>query len=156
MITKYKPILSLDFDGTINSYRSGWKGPRNIPDAAMPGALQFIVEAQEFFNVHIYSTRSRYFGGRRAMRKWLTKEYDKLYDITNPNLPEWFTNRIDWMLFDPFSSLFHSAVDSIIKDITFPNHKPPALVTIDDRAIQFKGEWPPVEELLKFKPYKPD
>ena len=33
-------------------------------------------------------------------------------------------------------------------------HKPPAMVTIDDRAIQFKGSWPEPEKLLEFKPYR--
>lgn len=155
MHSVYKPILSLDFDGVIHSYRSGWKGPRNIPDEAMPGALQFIVEAQEFFNVHIYSTRSRYFGGRRAMRRWLTKEYSKIYTYGN-SLPDWFSNKMNWLSFEPALVVFNDAVSDVIKNISFPNHKPPALVTIDDRAIQFKGEWPSVEELLKFKPYKPN
>ncbi len=156
MITKYKPILSLDFDGTINSYRSGWKGPRNIPDAAMPGALQFIVEAQEFFTVHIFSTRSNYFGGRRAMKHWLRQEYNKLnYNTEKNDLPEWFMNRINWFTIEPFHILFKDTVADIISDIKFPRHKPPALVTIDDRAIQFQGVWPSPEELLKFKPYKP-
>lgn len=31
--------------------------------------------------------------------------------------------------------------------------KPLALVTIDDRAITFKGKWPYVEGLLRFKPW---
>jgi hypothetical protein len=156
MVAKYKPILSLDFDGTVNSYRSGWKGPRNLPDPAMPGALQFITEAQEFFTVHIFSTRSHYFGGRRTMKSWLTREYNKLYDEDGESgLPEWFMKRINWATLDPFHIVFKDTVKDIVSDIKFPRHKPPALVAIDDRAIQFQGIWPSPEELLKFKPYKP-
>ena len=37
--------------------------------------------------------------------------------------------------------------------IRFPLEKPPALVSIDDRAIQFKGIWPEPARLLTFKPW---
>lgn len=35
----------------------------------------------------------------------------------------------------------------------FPVDKPSAMVSIDDRAIQFNGEWPDVENLRIFKPW---
>jgi len=35
--------------------------------------------------------------------------------------------------------------------VSFPLSKPPALVTIDDRAITFSGYWPEAKELLAFK-----
>jgi hypothetical protein len=38
-------------------------------------------------------------------------------------------------------------------ELEWPTEKPPALVTIDDRAITFTGEWPAMAELLAFKPW---
>jgi hypothetical protein len=37
--------------------------------------------------------------------------------------------------------------------VKFAKDKPKAFITIDDRAIQFKGEWFDPEELLAFKPW---
>jgi hypothetical protein len=154
-----KPILSLDFDGTINSYTSGWKGPRTLPDRAMPGALEFIVNAQELFTVHIFSTRSNYIGGRRAMRKYLFREYKALGGINSGDngyqpIPVWWSNRINFDYGDPWYISEVETINEVIGDIVFPKHKPPALVAIDDRAIQFEGKWPNVDELINFKPYK--
>lgn len=38
-------------------------------------------------------------------------------------------------------------------DITFPLEKPPAFLTLDDRALTFTGTWPSIEELRAFKPW---
>jgi len=38
-------------------------------------------------------------------------------------------------------------------DINFPVTKPPAYLTIDDRAICFRGTFPSVRELDNFKPW---
>jgi len=40
-----------------------------------------------------------------------------------------------------------------IYPLHFPLEKPPALVSLDDRAITFMGEWPDIEVLKKFKPW---
>lgn len=82
---KGKPILCLDFDGVLHSYSSGWTGARNIPDRPVEGAIEWlesllgcpdyfgIADRYLDFKIAIFSSRSRYIGGRRAMKKWLVK-----------------------------------------------------------------------------------
>ena len=41
----------------------------------------------------------------------------------------------------------------VTEHLHFPTHKPPAMVTLDDRAIQFRGTWPDVQQLLAFQPW---
>ena len=79
------PIICVDFDGVIHSYASGWKGVSVIPDPPVKGAIEWLVEhlpvpdalggcfAPEYKGpvVQIYSSRSKSWLGRRAMRKWL-------------------------------------------------------------------------------------
>ena len=39
------------------------------------------------------------------------------------------------------------------REVKWPLFKPPAFVTLDDRALTFTGEWPAVAELRGFKPW---
>ena len=123
-----KPILCLDFDGVIHSYTSGWQGAGVIPDPPVPGAIAFLHEAVLHFRVAIFSSRSHQDGGIMAMRTWL-----ETYIWATPGFimhnPPWFS-AIEW-----------------------PIEKPAAMVTLDDRAITFTGEWPSIESLLAFKPW---
>lgn len=70
-----KFILCIDFDGVLHSYTSGWQGAKNIPGPPVRGALQWLNRMIDSgkFDIYIYSSRGRYLGGRRAMRKWLLK-----------------------------------------------------------------------------------
>ena len=122
-----KPILCLDFDGVIHSYTSGWKGADRIPDAPVPGAIDFILGALLHFDVQIFSSRSNQSGGIAAMKDWLCK------------------------YIEPITTLH--AADIVENEIKWPTEKPPALVTIDDRAVTFTGTWPSFESLLSFKPW---
>lgn len=124
-----KPILCLDFDGVIHSYTSGWKGADVVPDLPVPGAIDFLREAVKHFRVAIFSSRSHQPGGGPAMRHWLgghiiAEEPDIIMQD-----PPWFA-AIEW-----------------------PTEKPPALVTLDDRAITFEGTWPSIETLKAFVPW---
>lgn len=117
-----KPILCLDFDGVIHSYTSGWKGADVIPDPPVPGAMDFIREAQKHFRVAIFSSRSNQPGGLNAMKDYVA-----------------LNSEIGFR--DP------------IEGIEWPMEKPPAMITIDDRALTFDGTWPAIEVLKAFQPW---
>ncbi len=124
-----KPILCLDFDGVIHSYVSGWKGADEIPDPPVPGALSFIRDATQRFRVAIFSSRSHQDGGLEAMQVWLRSWVAAATECEG-----------DFAWLD---------------EIEWPVEKPPALVTIDDRALTFSGNWVdyPLDELAAFKPW---
>lgn len=123
-----RPILCLDFDGVLHAYTSRWQGATVIPDGPVPGAMAFLKEAVQDFQVCVYSSRSKEPGGIAAMadalRQWLTWE------------------------FGPIAAL------DFIDIIEFPQQKPAAFLTIDDRAITFTGVFPSTDELLAFKTWQ--
>jgi hypothetical protein len=119
-----KPLLCLDFDGVLHSYTSGWKGADVIPDPPVPGAARFLSEAVKHFRVAIFSSRSGHRNGIKAMQAWLVSSMA----INEDSIP--------W-----------------IGEIEWPTEKPPAFLTIDDRALTFTGIWPEMAELLAFKPW---
>ena len=71
MAGREKPILLLDFDGVIHSYKSGWQGATIITDPPVPGFWDWAVQAAEHFDLQIYSARSSAPGGIEAMAGWL-------------------------------------------------------------------------------------
>ena len=122
-LTGRKPILCLDFDGVCHSYTSGWKGPAVIPDPPVEGMWEFLRQAVAVFEVNIFSSRSHQEGGLLAMKAWFLLHADSEDE------------------------------EAIVEKLVFPLEKPPALVGIDDRVIQFKGEWPGIGFLRNFKPW---
>lgn len=124
-----KPILCLDFDGVIHSYTSGWKGAANIPDPPVEGAMRFIWDAADHFRVAIFSSRSNQLGGKAAMKEWLARHFRE----------HWASDR--------------TTCDDKLAEIEWPDEKPPAMVTLDDRAITFTGIWPEIAALQAFKPW---
>lgn len=124
-----KPILCLDFDGVINSYTSGWVAADHIPDPPVPGAIAFMLGALLKFDVVIFSSRSHQTGGIKAMRAWLKENAGQCWH--------------------------ESPMGPGIENVRFTVEKPPAMITIDDRALTFNGNWASYdpEQLLKFKPW---
>jgi len=149
----YKPILCVDFDGVIHSYTSGWKGPRLIPDPPVEGAIEFLIEAQQVFSVAIYSSRSRYFLGRRAMKQWLLKHFVAMcpdYETAPQLLKDLI---IEVAFAEPWEDEVKYAAKKFIAAIDFPLQKPPAFLQLDDRAITFTGQFPTNQEMKAFKPW---
>jgi hypothetical protein len=82
-----KKIVCLDFDGVIHSYKKPWINARTIPDEPVKGMIEWIENFIEVncdipesicamspdgkYEINIYSSRSKYFGGIKAMKKYL-------------------------------------------------------------------------------------
>lgn len=129
-----KPILCLDFDGVLHSYTSGWQGAEIVSDPPVPGAIAFLYEAINRFEVHIFSSRSHQTLGIDAMMEWLS-EHERAWRQ------------------EQLQSGLSVAKTSLLLHIQWPREKPPAMITIDDRAITFTGEWPSMGVLLAFRPW---
>jgi hypothetical protein len=126
----YKPILCLDFDGVIHSYTSPWVDARTIPDPVVPGFFKWAVEAEKHFNLVIYSSRSKDLGAIDAMRKWLSEQWEAT---------------MSWVGGVPYPKF------------EFAHEKPKAFLTLDDRGLNFKGDFEDQEldpgKLREFKPW---
>lgn len=133
-----KPILCVDFDGVIHSYSSGWQGATVIPDAPVPGALRWLWKATEWFDVQIYSSRSKDPEARKAMFKWMVEH-----------------SRAEFGEGHPMTMTDDDGEQGPIYPITFAYEKPAAFLTIDDRAICFDGDFNDIEptDLLSFVPW---
>ncbi len=159
-LPKGKPVLCLDFDGVIHGYDSGWKGPRCIPDEPVPGALEAIVGyVQAGFDVQIFSSRSRYWFARWAMKQWLKRHYHAMGASGSTtkgyaSIPDNFRHWIAEMAFaDPWDYELDYAIRRLLRRIKFPTEKPPAMVTIDDRGFRFEGVFPSPESLREMRPW---
>lgn len=106
-----KLILVLDFDGVVHSYTSGWKGIDVIPDPPVPGALLFIKECIE-------------------------EGWQVAIHSSRSEKPEGIVAMKEWM-----STWWGGLPRDILEQITYPVSKPPAFITIDDRAVTFTGDW---------------
>lgn len=125
---KQLPILCLDFDGVIHRYDSGWQGIGIVSDPPVDGAIEFIVRAVEYFEVHIFSSRSREPDGIGAMKSFIRFHLEEYWD----------------------SNLYASQV---MQGLKFPTVKPPAFISIDDRCLLFTGKFMDPKTLLDFKPW---
>jgi len=112
--------ICIDFDGVIHSYYSGWRGYGIAADPPVDGAIEWIREMIEDPQLEplIYSSRSQYEDGVRAMKTFLFKNGLNCEEIAK---------------------------------LGFPKEKPEAFLTIDDRAICFKGKFPTLDEIKTFK-----
>jgi len=136
--------ISVDFDGVLHGYQSGWQGAHFIPDPPVPGAFAWLYALVRTMNGPdllkldpvIFSSRSHMEGGVQAMQTWIHYWARKELSCEDP---DYRANAI----------INHFKIDK------FPKEKPPAFVSIDDRSIQFTGNFSALspEMLLAFKPW---
>lgn len=141
-----EPLLVYDFDGVLNQYTSGWQGMGVIADGPVPGALEHLLGAMETFRVAIFSSRSKNLSGRWAMKRWLRHHLAEHY-CSHREL--WGMEAIG----DPLETVAREWAGRITRRISWPWFKPPALITIDDRALTFDGTWPSIATLKAFQPW---
>ena len=128
----FKPTICIDFDGVIHSYERGWQDGV-IYGSVVPGFFEWVERVRHQFKLVIYSSRSKSDEGVVAMSTWLHAQRN-----------DWIKTGGERHPTEPLS-------------IEFAHEKPAAWVTIDDRAIQFRGYWNDTdltpEALLAFKPW---
>lgn len=130
--SKVKKIICLDFDGVVHSYEKGWQDG-TIYGKVTPGFFSWLMQAQEEFNIVIYSSRSKTPEGRLDMGLWLEKQF------------------ADWRSLD----IMGRGETKMM--VTYAHEKPSAWLTIDDRAVCFMGDWTipelTVEAMKEFTPW---
>lgn len=129
-----KPILCVDFDGVIHSYEKGWQDGA-IYGTATAGFFPWLAKAKEHFRITVYSSRSKTPEGIEKMRRWLENQEC-----------EWLLNT---------SAGANANLAGNVGCIEFAHEKPPAFLTIDDRAVTFSGSWEALdpETMSHFKPW---
>jgi hypothetical protein len=126
------PIICVDFDGVIHSYASGWKGADVIPDEPVPGALDWLRDHLPIPEA-ISCMGPEYVGPEPVIYSARSSQSGGIKAMRN------------WFIKHGMHTAYFS--DDILK---FPTTKPPAFLTIDDRAICFDGRFPTTEEMMGF------
>lgn len=133
--------ICVDFDGVIHSYKSGWCGVTCIPDPPVPGAIEWLesmLPAPE--DIDPFSQELREF----KENKWPVPVIYSSRSYQRGGIRA----MQNWLI---ENGLPHGYIrDRILR---FPVKKPIAMLTIDDRAICFEGEFPSWEEIKNFKPW---
>lgn len=139
-----KPILCIDFDGVIHSYDKGWQDGSIYGDV-VSGFFEWMFHASERFKLVVYSSRSKTVEGRHDMAVWIADKYilsrkDNTYKVR---------------VLCPTSNAVSLEIGSAV--LEFAHEKPPAFLTIDDRAVEFGGRWDSPflhpQYLAEFKPW---
>jgi hypothetical protein len=106
---KKKGSVALDFDGVINSYKSGFVKVNVIPDPPVEGAFDFIhALIEEGVRVYIYSTRNEQETGREAIRTWLLEHglpqetVDKLHIVSGKPIAKVYIDDRAWPFYGKF------------------------------------------------------
>lgn len=131
-MSDFQPTICIDFDGVIHSYERGWQGGV-IYGTVVPGFFEWVERVRHQFKLVIYSSRSKDDAGVVAMGTWLHLKRNEWIKSGGERHP------------------------TEVLSFEFAHEKPAAWLTIDDRAIQFNGDWNAsaltAESMRAFKPW---
>lgn len=139
--------IAIDFDGVIHKYSKGWQDG-SCYDKEVDGVFEAIDLLMTKYTVFIFSTRNS-----RQIKKWLQERIMECGFGDNPNDPsDWRSPKYTFTCERiPFWVKFWNKKN--VLGIT--KRKLPALVYIDDRAINFQGDWKQtLAEIREFKTYQ--
>ena len=122
----YRQTICVDFDGVLHSYTSKFTAPGEIHDPPVPNALGWLEDMLD----------SRLNGGgyKYVVCIYSSRSVD----------PKGIVAMKSWLQ-------EHGMPPSYIERIEFPTQKPVVWLTIDDRAICFRGTFPSELEIDSFK-----
>jgi hypothetical protein len=152
-------IITVDFDGVIHSYVSGWRGVDVITDPPVDGAIEFLLSALTEYRVAIFSSRSSSKRGREAMQEWLKNAFyewidsmswkevrSQLYSYRGAPIVLSMTDDPDTVV-----KKKEKWAELMVNEIEWPINKPASVLTIDDRAFRFEGTWPTLAEIMELR-----
>jgi len=120
VMAKTRRTIAVDFDGVLHKYVSPWVAPHVIADGPVDGALPWLHQMIQTFDVVIFSTRCKTWRGRRAIRRWIREHsVDHHWSCTEARG---------------------------LKFLRYSYKKVPGLVYVDDRAYRFEGSNFPTEK----------
>jgi len=125
---KRRYTVACDMDGVLHEYSTPWIAPHVIPDSPVAGAIEWLHKTLQEFAVVIFTTRGRTWRGRRAVRRWL-KKYGNI-------------------MWDTYGDI-HG-----FEEVKVTDRKPAALIYLDDRAWRFEGKnFPTMQEIHNARPW---
>lgn len=110
-----KRTICIDFDGVIHAYSRGWH-TGEIYDDPTPGAMDALIKLSNKYKIVILTTRA---DKADRVRQWLIRYLPDNHERYAVKQSQKF---YDWL-----------------KEIEITDRKPPALVYIDDRALEFRN-----------------
>lgn len=109
---KKKGAIALDFDGVLNSYKSGFVAVADIPDPPVEGSFEAIKEYLDSgLKVYIYSTRNEWEEGRKAIKNWFLEHgleqetVDKLEIVSGKPIAKLYIDDRAWHFSGKFPSV---------------------------------------------------
>ena len=131
--------ICVDFDGVIHNDEVSSIIPHIILGPPVKGAIPWLHLMVQHFDIVICSLRCRTWRGQRAMRRWLRKHSDFMWDglvVQNGAVPGILAYRTDPRYPGTLTPVIPRKGLSAVR---FSYVKVPALIYFDDRAVRFEG-----------------